>query len=116
MAGSSARAARSSRSSSKKEDTDGSRRRWGADMNPVSKTFVAEWESAARRPANNRSPELDRVRDAAWQRFLSTGFPTTRDEEWRFTNVGPIAEGGFSLAPSALPPGAAGDLSPFRLP
>jgi Fe-S cluster assembly protein SufD len=35
---------------------------------------------------------LDRLRNAAIERFAGTGFPTSRDEEWRFTPVGPIAQ------------------------
>ncbi len=33
--------------------------------------------------------------------FAKTGFPTRRDEEWRFTNVSPIAETPFTLATKA---------------
>jgi Fe-S cluster assembly protein SufD len=36
---------------------------------------------------------LEPVRKAAADRFAATGFPTARDEEWRFTPVGPIAQG-----------------------
>src|ERR1035437_966222 len=31
------------------------------------------------------------LRETAFQRFTELGFPTTHDEEWRFTNVAPIA-------------------------
>ena len=42
------------------------------------------------------APEwLSRLRLAAIDRFQATGFPTARDEEWRFTPVGPIARGEF---------------------
>ena len=34
---------------------------------------------------------LQQLREAAFQRFTELGFPTTHDEEWRFTNVAPIA-------------------------
>ena len=37
-------------------------------------------------------------RDAAAKRFAETGFPNTRQEDWRFTNVSPIAEAKFPLA------------------
>lgn len=37
-----------------------------------------------------------RERDAS--RFAALGFPTVRDEEWRFTNVAPIADTPFRLA------------------
>ena len=32
-------------------------------------------------------------------RFAALGFPTVRDEEWRFTNVAPIARTEFTVAP-----------------
>ncbi len=37
-------------------------------------------------------------RDAAAKRFAEVGFPTTRQEDWRFTNVKPIADATFALA------------------
>ena len=38
---------------------------------------------------------LQQLREAAFQRFAELGFPTTHDEEWRFTNVAPIARTSF---------------------
>ena len=43
-------------------------------------------------------PWLERLRKSAIARFESTGFPTTSQEEWRFTNVAPIAKIPFRLA------------------
>ena len=42
------------------------------------------------------------------ERFAAAGFPTTKEEEWRFTNVAPIAETAFVLphAPRAGAPSA----------
>ncbi len=37
-------------------------------------------------------------RDAAAKRFAEVGFPTVRQEDWRFTNVAPIAEAKFATA------------------
>ena len=42
------------------------------------------------------------IRQDAARRFGELGFPTTRDEEWRFTNVSSIAKTQFSAAPSDL--------------
>ena len=43
------------------------------------------------------------LRDAAFARFAELGFPTTHNEEWRFTNVAPIARTAFTApAPDAL--------------
>jgi Fe-S cluster assembly protein SufD len=41
------------------------------------------------------------LREAAFQRFSELGFPTTHDEEWRFTNVSRLAGQVFSLPSSA---------------
>ena len=40
-------------------------------------------------------------RRSAMERFASVGFPTARDEEWRFTPVGPITQADFTPAPAA---------------
>ena len=37
------------------------------------------------------TPWLSELRDTARERFEKLGFPTTHDEDWRFTNVAPIA-------------------------
>ncbi len=41
------------------------------------------------------------LRQSAAERFGAVGFPTRRNEEWRFTNVAPIAETPFALAGKA---------------
>jgi Fe-S cluster assembly protein SufD len=47
------------------------------------------------------------LRRAGMARFTEVGFPTTKQEEWRFTNVAPIAKTAFRLATSADDRGAA---------
>jgi Fe-S cluster assembly protein SufD len=53
---------------------------------------------------------LKELRERAFARFAEVGFPTTHDEEWRFTNVAPIARSSFRAAgqqrASSVPPGA----------
>jgi Fe-S cluster assembly protein SufD len=53
------------------------------------------------RSASSGNPPawLASLRQAASDRFQSVGFPTTNQEDWRFTNVAPIARTEFS-APS----------------
>ena len=46
-------------------------------------------------------PFLRGLRGAGAAHFAQAGFPTRRDEEWRFTNVAPIAETPFTLADKA---------------
>jgi Fe-S cluster assembly protein SufD len=48
---------------------------------------------AGRQPAWLRS-----IREEAFAQFSETGFPTTHDEDWRFTNVSAIAQTPFALA------------------
>ena len=58
---------------------------------------------------------IGRAREEALDTFLALGFPGSRDEEWRFTNVAPIAAEAFPLG--VAPPGlASGDDAPFRIP
>ena len=56
--------------------------------------YVAAFEALKdRRPAGPRW--LEATREAAIRRFAELGIPTTRDEEYRFTNVSPIAATAF---------------------
>jgi Fe-S cluster assembly protein SufD len=50
---------------------------------------------------------LQDLRDAAASRFVELGFPTVRDEDWRFTNVSAIASSEFRPAPTARVDGEA---------
>src|SRR5437899_7156032 len=55
--------------------------------------WVLNWGAEFRKlPASG----FQELREAAFQRFVELGFPTTRDEEWRFTNVAPIARASFT--------------------
>jgi Fe-S cluster assembly protein SufD len=53
----------------------------------------------------NGSSRLRHLRGAAIDRFAAVGFPSLRDEEWRFTNIAPLARIPFEPAerPTALP-------------
>ena len=55
---------------------------------------------------------LTTIRRNAFARFQALGFPTTRDEDWRFLPIGPVAETPFAEAPSA-PDAARALLAPF---
>jgi len=61
---------------------------WRADFEARARTVqVPPWAEALRR--------------SGLERFEATGFPTTREEDWRFTSVAPIAEAAFRPAPAA---------------
>ena len=51
--------------------------------------------------------------------FEAVGFPSMADEEWKYTNVAPIARGEFSpaqLIGSSAPPLTAAEISAFEYP
>src|SRR5271163_5341972 len=55
--------------------------------------------SQLRAEANDRQPLwLRQLREDAWTRFSARGFPTTHDEDWRFTNLGVLARTPFRRA------------------
>lgn len=43
---------------------------------------------------------LAQRRGAALEAFRARGFPTTKDEEWKYTNVAPLLQGGYQVEPS----------------
>ncbi len=52
--------------------------------------------NASRQPAWLRG-----LRERGFARFCEVGFPTTKNEDWRFTNVNAIAQTPFQLAHDA---------------
>ncbi len=56
---------------------------------------------------------LKSLRQEGFARFSETGFPTTHDEDWRFTNISPISQTPFEIAArTRIKPG---DLEQFGL-
>ena len=74
-------------------------------------SYARQFETAAHDGVE--APDwLNGLRQGAIDGFRQTGFPSTKDEEWRFTSVAPIARGGFvaSAKPGSL---SLADLSPY---
>ncbi len=63
--------------------------------------YLAQFESHRGRRAAEPA-WLTELRAAAIARFAALGFPTTRDEEYRFTNVSAIASTPFERAPERV--------------
>ncbi|HVJ08941.1 MAG TPA: Fe-S cluster assembly protein SufD [Acidisarcina sp.] len=59
---------------------------------------------------------LRTLRQNAFARFCDVGFPTLKDEDWRFTNVAAIARETFSPAADRSSEFARERLEPFRMP
>jgi Fe-S cluster assembly protein SufD len=77
--------------------------------------YVIEHQAAAGEWSRSGPGWLASLRDEALRRFLSLGFPTTKDEEWRFTSVAPIAEREFVLDRRLSGTWKEPDVAPFRL-
>ena len=54
---------------------------------------------------------LRRLRENAMARFEEIGFPTPKDEEWKYTNVASLARIGFTPSTGLETPTAAGDMA-----
>lgn len=79
---------------------------------------LSHWQAAYRENVQQLAGSglawLEKAREAALDRFTATGFPTRRDEEWKYTGVKPIEQEIRSLS---LTPGAveSGDIQQFLL-
>lgn len=68
--------------------------------------WLADFDAFERERLKGRENWLTPARKAAIARFAELGFPTIRDEEWRFTNVAPLVKTRFAR------PDARGDSRP----
>jgi len=79
----------------------------------VSETLLQESEARAGAAIAEGPDWLEPIRRAAAERFAQNGFPNSRDEEWRFTPIGPIAQGAWRAAPSGSVGVTREQLAPF---
>jgi Fe-S cluster assembly protein SufD len=68
------------------------------DVKSATERYVAAFESFAGNGASGAPAWLKAKRESAISRFVETGFPHSRLEAWRFTDVKPIAGEEFALA------------------
>jgi Fe-S cluster assembly protein SufD len=68
------------------------------DLTEEKNSYLANFAQFERNLNGRRHSWLDPIRRDALTRFGELGFPTTRDEEWRFTSVAPIAKVRFKPA------------------
>ncbi len=76
-------------------------------------SYRADFERLAQETAGREPAWLHARRQAAFEHFAAAGFPTTRQEDWKYTNVAPIARQPYRLAatPDTVTPMA---LAPYR--
>jgi Fe-S cluster assembly protein SufD len=68
----------------------------------VTARYLAAFRAFAGNGAAGAPPWLKEVREGAIARFAELGFPTMKQEEWRFTSVAPIAETAFERPREAV--------------
>ncbi len=76
------------------------------EMNNEQQHYVNEFKAFQQNGAAKSPAWVNDVRTSALSEFSAKGFPTTKDEEWKYTNVAPIASTKFEYS------SAAAELSP----
>ncbi|MET1053691.1 MAG: Fe-S cluster assembly protein SufD [Pedobacter sp.] len=62
---------------------------------PLYDKLIAEFENSE--SASGTNGDLSTIRNTAFDLFKAKGFPTLKDEDWRFTNLGPFLTDDFSF-------------------
>ncbi len=77
--------------------------------------YAAAFRSLPERVGVREPSWLRRLRESAFEHFERIGFPSVRDEEWKYTNVTPIAKASFEpvLASTATSLSEGDELAPF---
>ncbi|MDE2180821.1 MAG: Fe-S cluster assembly protein SufD [candidate division NC10 bacterium] len=78
-------------------------------------SYRVDFERIERDSGDGRPQWINQIRTAAFGRFVELGFPTTRLEEWKYTNVAPIAKTPFRRAGQAWGMLPVEPLEPFTL-
>ncbi len=77
--------------------------------------YLEDFEKLTARASSNGGAWVADLRNRAMSRFRSLGFPSTRDEEWKYTSVDAVRKAALRIVD---PPGAAtvGDRAAFAAP
>ncbi len=71
---------------------------------PDLERYLVAARETERAVAGREPDRLTALRHAAAERFADLGFPTTRLEQWRFTNVAPLTRTPFAIARDGVVP------------
>lgn len=77
--------------------------------------YLDSFTEFAKETAENSPPWLRELRERAFARFCAVGFPTSHDEDWRFTNVSSFARTPFRLARGSVVDITETDLAAWRM-
>ena len=75
--------------------------------------YVEQFKAFSANGGSEGPKWLPALRERAFERFHALGFPTTRDEDWHFTSVTPIAERTFKAVKPAATTLTLRDLEPY---
>jgi Fe-S cluster assembly protein SufD len=78
----------------------------------VTTTYLEDFATFAAN-GGTRAPWLQGLRQAGIERFQADGFPSARDEDWRFTNIAAVVSTPFRPAPADVSGVSAAGLAPF---
>ncbi len=78
--------------------------------------YLESFTELQKRVVGRSLPWLRQLREDAFARFGEVGFPTTHDEDWRFTNVSAIAKTAFHLPRKDGVQISRKGLDPYRIP
>ncbi len=82
----------------------------------VSNLYLNEFSRVKTALPGQRLPWLTNMREEALASFRTTGFPTLRDEDWKYTSVARIEQGHFSLRAATTQPVTARQIETLVLP
>ena len=79
-------------------------------------SYREAWDVVRAQAGARQAVWLRQLREEGWARFRAKGFPTTRQEDWRFTNLAAFAKIPFRRAEKGEFPIAAAQIEPYRMP
>jgi Fe-S cluster assembly protein SufD len=77
--------------------------------------YAESFSGLEKNAASRELPWLRKIRQDGFGRFGETGFPTLRDEDWRFTNLSAIAQTPFRLVHNGHRLPSQSDIEPYRV-
>ena len=69
-----------------------------AEAQRITEWYRSQYEAFEKGLNGDAGGTVHDLRRKGIERFTAVGFPTTRDEEWRFTNTAPLARVNFAVA------------------
>jgi len=77
--------------------------------------YAESFRAIEKSAASRNLPWLRKLQQEAFARFNEAGFPTTRDEDWRFTNLAPVAQTHYTLGGNGHAGVTRKQIEPFKI-